>query len=173
MKRIFTVLLAVVLVAGGLGGFVYAKDNSLTGQKLVGYGFYDEHYLQAIGRTLHLHTLFVFTNPDSVSEITINRVFIFAFDGTVLEWWVPVGDDAILEPHEVSGVELQNHIPFQDLLMPVTVEIFWTASDEKGLPLIGWAQTGHSLFDEAENLIQGSATETQMVNMEQKLTPRK
>ena len=172
MKKLIIVLLAVVLVAGGLGGFVYAKDNSLTGQKLVGYGFYDEHYLEELGGTLHLHTLFVFTNPDGVSEITIDRVSIFAFDGTVLEEWVPVGEDAILEPHEVGGVELHDHIGFQDFLMPVTVEIFWTASDEKGLPLIGWAQTGHSLFDEDENLIQGSATETQMVNMEQVLKPK-
>ncbi len=152
MKRIFIVLLAVVLVAGGLGGFVYAKDNSLTGQKLVGYGFYDEHYLEEIGRTLHLHTLFVFTNPDSVSEITIDRVSIFAHDGTVLEEWVPEGEDAILEPHEVGAVELHDHIEFQDLLMPVTVEIFWSGA-KQGLPITGWAQTGQSLFEEG-SLVQ-------------------
>ena len=174
-RRTIAILLAAVLVAGGLGGFAYANNNlhePMTGQKLVGYGFYGEHYIAELGGTLQLHTMFVFTNPDCVSKITIDRVFIFAYDGTILHEMAPSGDDASLEPHEVDGVELHDYIDLQDLLMPVTVEIFWTCSHKNGLPLTGWTQTGYYTVDD-ENLVEGSVGETQMVNMNQVLTPVK
>lgn len=174
-KVIIAILLAVVLLAGGLGGFVYASNSShepMTGQKLVGYGFFGEHYIAELGGTLHSHTMFVFTNPDGVSEITIDRVSIFAFDGTVLYEGPlkPWPEERIMMPHEVDAVELHDYIEPQDLLMPVTVEIFWTCSHKKGLPLTGWTQTGYSLFDDG-NLVEASVGENQMVNMAQALEP--
>ena len=78
MKKIIAIVLAVVLVAGGLGGLAYAQANghaSMTGQKLFGSGAYalfqvpDGTYLEHAGG-------FILTNPDCVSEITIDRVFI-------------------------------------------------------------------------------------------------
>jgi len=172
-KKVLVLVLVAALVVGGVSGVVYANSNShvpMTGQKLVGYGFYDEHYLAEIDGTLHLHTLFVFTNPDCVSDITIEQVSIFAFDGVVLyEGFLDREGPVTMEPHEANGIELQDYIGYQDLLMPVTVEIYWTGAEE-GLPLTGWAQTGHGIFDKKGRLVQGAATETQMVNMKQILT---
>ena len=174
MKKIIAIVLVVVLlVAGGIGGFVYANNNSypMTGQKLFGYGFYGEHYIEEIGRTVQLHTMFVFTNPDCVNEITIDGVFILNWDGAVLYEGYLLGftEPVIIKPHEVNSVELHDYIDPQELLMPVTVEIFWAGSQKSGLPLTGWAQTGHLMFGGEENLVEGSVDENQMVNMEQKL----
>ena len=182
-KLIIAVVLAVVLIAGGLGGFVYATNNShepMTGQKLVGYGFYGEFYLEELGETIQLHSMFVFTNPDGVSEITIDRVFIYRVDGEVLYdgpiigqvpfKWTPYTEP--MKPHEIRAVELHDYIGLQDLIMPMTVEIFWSGAKE-GLPLTGWARTGNTIFDDAGNLVELSTTESQMVNMEQTLTPEK
>ena len=176
-KVMIAIVLAVVLVAGGLGGFAYAQNNPrqpMTGEKLVGYGFYGEHYIEEIGRTVQLHTMFVFTNPDCVNEITIDGVFILNWDGAVLYEGYLLGftEPVIIKPHEVNSVELHDYIDPQELLMPVTVEIFWAGSQKSGLPLTGWAQTGHLMFDGEENLVEGSVDENQMVNMEQKLKPK-
>ena len=172
MKKIIAIVLAVVLVVGGLGGLAYAQSNShepMTGQKLVGYGFFGMLELEEPDdATCDLHTLFVFTNPDCVSEIMIDRVSIFAFDGTVLDTVLYEDPLKVLEPHEVDGVELHDYIDPQDPLMPVTVEIFWTGA-RKGLPLTGWAQTGYSIFDGDENLLEVCVGENPMVNVEQKL----
>jgi len=175
MKKIIVMLLALVLlVIGGLGGFAYAQVNiehPMIGQKLVGYGFFGEHYVEEIDRTVQLHTMFVFINPDCVNEITIDGVFILDWDGTVLYEGYLLGftEPVIMKPHEVNAVELHDYIDPQELLMPVTVEIFWTGSQKSGLPLTGWAQTGHLMFDGEENLVEGSVDENQMVNMEQEL----
>ncbi len=175
MKKIIAIVLAVVLlVAGGLGGFAYAQVNiehPMLGQKLVGYGYFGELDLEDINRTVQLHTMFVFINPDCVNKITIDGVFILDWDGSVL-YEGYLGDSTepvIMKPHEVNAVELHDYIDPQEPLMPVTVEIFWTGSQKSGLPLTGWAQTGHLMFDGEENLVEGSVDENQMVNMEQKL----
>ncbi len=168
-KKIIAIVLAV-LIAGGLGGFAYANNiqhEPMTGQKLVGYGFYGTLPLE--DDNADIHTMFVFTNPDCVNEITIDRVFILAFNGEVLHEVALPGDEGIIEPHEVSAVELHDYIDPQEPIMPVTVEIFWTGDDNKGLPLIGWTQTGYMLFDEGGNLLEVTVGENQMVNMEQEL----
>ena len=156
----------------------YGQDTHvpMTGQKLVGYGFFGGQYVEEFGGTVQAHTLFVFTNPDCVSEITIDRVSIFAFDGTVLyedplKVLKPGDEDPNLEPHEVDAVELHDYIDPQDSLMPVTVEIFWTGA-KKGLPLTGWTQTAYSIFDGDENLLEVCVGENPMVNVEQKLKPK-
>ena len=110
-------------------------------------------------------------NPDCVNEINIDRVSILTFNGEVLHEGALHGDDGIIEPHGVDAVELQDYIDPQDPIMPVTVEIFWTGDNNNGLPLIGWTQTGYSLF-EGGNLVAVTVGENQMVNMEQELKPK-
>jgi len=175
MKKVIAIMLAVVLVAGGLGSFAYASNNShqpMTGQKLVGYGACGEAFFEDIGETGTVQTVFFFINPDCVSEITIDRVSIFDLYGEVLHEVVPVGDDAILEPHEISAVELHDYLNPEGPLMPVTVEIFWTKSHKKGLPLTGWIQTAYYIVDDGD-LVELSVGVTEMVNMEQVLLPPK
>lgn len=145
------------------------EHEPMTGQKLVGYGFFGGQYIEELGGTLHSHTMFVFTNPDCVSEITIDGVFILDRDGNVLYEGALLGDDGIIEPHEVQAVELHDYLAPGDL-NPVTVEIFWSGVEE-GLPLTGWTQTGYYMFDGDGNIVMGSVGENQMVNMEQRLGP--
>ena len=122
------------------------------------------------------------TNPDCVSEITIEGISVFAYDGTVVyegplrvkvdhEWEVYTGP---VRPHQL----LQSSLEYYDLPeltreveMQYTVEIFWTWTDKKGLPLTGWvpiftikrdASTGDLIDLEFGGVVQ-------MVNMEQEL----
>ena len=182
MKKLIAVVLAVVLVAGGLGGLAYAQTNGhepMTGQKLVGYGFYGTHDLEELDdATYDLHTMFTFTNPDGVSEISIERISIYAEDGKVMyegpllhpdgktPWTEP------MEPHETRFViAFPPGIPMlPDLTMPlnaIIIEIFWSWTEEEGLPLTGWQQSGCLRSDAEGNLIDvGVVWEAQMVNME-------
>jgi len=121
MKRLIAIMLAVVLIAGGLGGFVYAQGihEPMTGQKLVGMGVYAE-WTYPGGTNATMSSGFMLTNPDGVSEITIERISVFAFDGTVIyegplrvkvdhEWEVYTGP---LKPHETlqTGLEYYNSL---------------------------------------------------------------
>ena len=179
-KSIIGVLLAVVLVAGGLGGIACAQANKyepMPEQKLVGMGFYGT---EPFGdETLVFTPMSVFTNPDCVSEITIDRISIFAEDGEVMyegpllhpdgktPWTEPMGT------HETRFIiAFPPGMPMlPDLTMPlnaITIEIFWSSTEE-GLPLTGWQQCGCRRFDAEGNLIDlGVIWEIQMVNMEQK-----
>jgi len=83
MKKIIAIVLAVMLVAGGLGGFVYANSSShqpMTGEKLVGTGRLG---LQPDGEWLSF-SWFVFTNPDCVGQIRIRKISLIRKDGTVI-----------------------------------------------------------------------------------------
>jgi len=85
MKKIIAVALAVVLVAGGLGGFAYANSSShepLTGQKLVATSQFGS--VHAYGGLVTYEALFTFTNPDCVGEITIEQISIIRGDGAVI-----------------------------------------------------------------------------------------
>ncbi len=84
MKRLIGTILAVVLLAGGLGGFVYAAGPHvpLTGQKLVGMGRLGSESVGTSGVTYR--SRFGFTNPDDVGEITIRRISIISGNGTVI-----------------------------------------------------------------------------------------
>ena len=149
-KIIIAVVLAVVLVAGGLGGFVYANNNShepMTGQKLVGGGGC------SADEDAFFETVIQFTNPDCVSEITIEQVSIVKEDGTVIhegklldregyDWPMPLG------PHEGGIIVLRDYVAWHDEELDpedfrdfppggYTVEIFWTKSHQQGLPLTG------------------------------------
>lgn len=126
------------------------------------------------------------TNPDCVSEITIDRVFIFAYDGTVVyEGPLRVKVDDVWEeytgpvrPHQLLQSSLEYYGVLErpmelEVEMQYTVEVFWTWTDKEGLPLTGWvpiftikrdASTGDLIDLEFGGVVQ-------MVNMEQKLKP--
>ena len=184
-KKIIAIILAVVLVVSGFGGLAYAINGhaSMTGQKLVGQGACVEWTYPGETDVNHLDTGFFLTNPDCVSEITIERIFVFAFDGTV-EYEGPlrvkVNDErdiytGPLKPHET----LQTSLSYYDLPeityeveMWYTVEVFWRWTDKEGLPLTGWAASWNVVRDaggEAIDIIMWGTT--QMVNMEQELEP--
>ena len=180
-KKIIGIILAAALVAAGLGGFAYATNNShevMMGQKLVGWGTVGTDAQNAFFKSL-----FFFTNPDCVSEITIDRVSIFDLDGTILyegpllspsegpQWAGP------MKPHEQRFIVLYQYVcdpgtPIQDIpCAPYTVEIFWTKSHWRGLPLIGWSWEEVEKLDDG-NMIQSlSASVTEMVNMRQRVGP--
>ena len=188
MKRIIAVMLAVVLVVGGLGGFVYAQDNShepMTGQKLVGSGVFAE-WTYPDGPNAKMGTGFLITNHDCVSEITIDRIFVFAFDGTVVyegplrvkidhAWEEHTG---LVKPHETLQTSLEYYdLPeiTGELEMIYTVEIFWRWTNKEGLPLTGWAWTSQVKRDvDTEEAVDIAMNDmTQMVNMEQVLKKAK
>ncbi len=148
------------------------EHQPMTGQKLVGQGFFGERYDEESNATFQVHTMFSFTNPDGVSEVTIDHVSILDRYGAALYEGPLLGDDGILKPHEVQAVELHDYLESGDL-NPVTVEIFWTGSHQQGLPLTGWQLTTIGIQDAEGNLIEMTSSETQMVNMVQVLEPPK
>jgi len=168
-----------------------AVHEPMTGQKLVGQGAYAD-VLMPDETIYDMGTSFTFTNPDCVGEITIDRISIFRFDGTVI-YEGPLlrsGDGVVVEtpwmepmrPHETRIIRLDEMVPyaFPDWMealeseneMNYTVEIFWSGATE-GLPLTGWASTSIVKREypsrEVIDIIAGFAT--QMVNMEQVLEP--
>ncbi len=180
-RKIIAVLLAVVLVAGGLGAFAYAQGTHepMAGQKLVGMGG------SSVDGDIYFEGILTFTNPDGVSEITIEQISIIKDDGTVVyedSLIVKVGDDewrvytGPLKPHETLQTGLEYYdLPelTQELEMMYTVEIFWSGSHQQGLPLIGWSIIVLLELEVGGNVIIGpvSGWSTEMVNMEQKLKP--
>ena len=72
-----------------------ANDDVETQQKLIGHGVYAE-WTYPDGTNTTIFSGFFLTNPDGVSEITIERISVFAYDGTVVyegPLRVKVGDD--------------------------------------------------------------------------------
>ena len=148
-KIIIAIVLAVVLLAGGLGGLAYAQGTHepMTGQKLVGQGTYAEW--EDDGILNYMDAYILLTNPDGVSEITIDRISVFTYDGILVyegplrvkvdgDWGEYTGP---MKPHQT----LETVLSFYDLPggdrevdMAYTVEVFWTWTDKDGLPLIGW-----------------------------------
>ncbi len=162
---------------------IMLQHEPMTGQKLVGSGLLGTQPLDDGTYDYH-ETLSSFTNPNCVSEITIERISIFRMDGTVIyegplltrggELWTEP-----MKPHETRLLSVHWYMPGEaECLLPIapyTVEICWSGSDKKGLPLTGWQSTAHGRLDDAGYLIgllqPGSAS--QMVNMEPVLIPEK
>ncbi len=185
MKKIIAIVLAVVLIAGGLGGFVYAQVNGhepMTGQKLVGFS------AASVDGDIYFEGIVTFTNPDGVSEITIEQLSIIAPDGTVIHEGQLLDREGnplpqTLGPHEGGIIVLGDYVAWYYTLDPwafrdfplggYTVEIFWSGSHQQGLPLIGWSIIVLLELEVGGNVIIGpvSGWSTQMVNMEQKLKP--
>ena len=185
-KVIIAIVLAVVLVAGGLGGFAYAQVNiehPMIGQKLVGHGGWYQFPLNPDGTYLQEAGSFTLTNPDCVSQIMIDRIFFFSMDGEVLydsvedgwpgeeqPWTEPV------KPHEIRWIEVDSlmwRLGIGPAVAVFTIEVFWTWIDKEGLPLTGWANTS-IVKRSAEGDLIGfeSLSETQLVNLEQELKPK-
>jgi len=159
-----------------------ANDDVKLQQKLVGCGACAEWTYPSETDVNHLNTGFFLTNPDCVSEMTIDRISVFSYDGTVVyegplrvkvddEWEVYTGP---LKPHET----LQTGLAYYDLPeitheveMWYTVEVFWTWTDKEGLPLTGWASSivvvRDAVTGEAIDIMMWGTT--QMINMEQEL----
>jgi len=170
MKKIIAIVLTVVLIAGGLGGFVYATNGHtpMTGQKLVGMGVFGPDPPDGF-----FDAVFTFTNPDGVSEITIEQISIISALGTVIyegpyldSYGKPYEDPMI--PHAIRAIVLSNYITEPPAhAMGYTVEIFWTNSHKKGLTLMGIVY--HMTETTADSSTEFGTT--QMVNMEQELEP--
>lgn len=158
-----------------------ANDDVELRQKLVGQGTCVEWTYPGETDVNHVDTGFFLTNPDGVSEITIERISVFAYDGTVVyegplrvkvdhEWEVYTRP---LKPHETLQTSLSYYdLPELELEVEMwyTVEVFWTWTDKEGLPLTGWAGSMNVVRDaggEAIDIIMWGTT--QMVNMEQAL----
>jgi len=184
-KIIIAIVLALVLVAGGLGGFAYANNNlhePMTGQKLVGIGAYCSFPLEVNGAHDFISSSFVITNPDCVSEIMIDCISVFdtwgelIYEGDLLPLSDGTPQSGLMKPHESRSIQLEEYIPEEyttesEAELLFTVEIFWTKSRWRGLPLTGWASNNIVRRDAStEEVIEikfGGATP--MVNMKQRL----
>ena len=189
MKKIVFLVMAVVLIAGAVGGFAYAQSDTthqpMTGQKLVGWGLFG-NAPGAIPGTI-FNTILVLTNPDCVSQITINRISIIAGNGTLIYEGPPLdftgnATATLLGPHQSISTELTDYylpLPADFRDFPLgglhTVEVSWTGA-KGGLPLTGWSYTLTANFDSGTGqIIQNLSTTaaTQMINMTQTLTKGK
>ena len=158
-----------------------ANDDVELQQKLVGQGGYAEWTYPGETDVNYLSTGFFLTNPDGVSEITVEGISVFAYDGTLVydgplrvkvdhDWEVYTGP---LKPHETLQTGIEYYDPPElthEVEMWYTVEIFWTWTDKEGLPLTGWAASVIVVRDaegRAIDIIMWGTT--QMVNMEQAL----
>ena len=156
-----------------------ANDDVELRQKLVGLGSYVPSF-EMEGAHCNLNSGFILTNPNCISDITIERVCVFAYDGTVvyegpfLHWREETPWLEPMKPHETRESELAQYVsdfewPSEsEEWMMFTVEIFWTTKG--GLPLTGWVSTAIIKRDAEGHLIELElAGMTQMVNMEQVL----
>ena len=158
-----------------------ANDVELQ-QKLVGFGSYAPSF-EMEGAHCNLNSSFILTNPNSISDITIERICVFAYDGTVvyegslLHWREETPWLEPMKPHETRESELAQYVsefewPSEsEEWMMFTVEIFWTTKG--GLPLTGWVGTAIIKRDAATQALIDIeyAGATQMVNMAQALEP--
>jgi len=186
MKRIIAVLLLIALVGGGLGGLAYAQVNGhepMTGHKLYAMGS-----MGTYPSGLQVDLAVSFTNPDCVSDITIERVSIIRDDGEVmfegklseLPASPPYVD--VLEPHQVAGIMVAFYIPDgsggwlsyeEALALPprsYIVEIFYSVSQDGGLPLTGERHTAMRSLGEVD---PSCFVTVPMVNIEQVLEAEK
>jgi hypothetical protein len=189
MKKIAFLVMAIVLIAGALGGFAYAQSQDahqpMVGQKLVGWGLFG-NAPGAVPGTI-FNTIFVLTNPDCVSQITIDRIQIIADSGTLIYGGPPLdftgnATALLLGPHQSISTQLAFYyspLPpdFQDFPLGGlhTVEVSWSGA-KGGLPLTGWSYTLTMSYDsDTGNIIQNiaSAATSQMINMTQTLTKGK
>jgi len=189
MKKIAFLVLTLVLIAGALGGFAYAQSQEthqpMVGQKLVGWGLFG-NAPGAIPGTI-FNTILVLTNPDCVSQITINRISVIAGNGTLIYEGPPLdftgnATATLLGPHQSISTELTDYylpLPADFRDFPLgglhTVEVSWTGA-KGGLPLTGWSYTLTANFDSGTGqIIQNLSTTaaTQMINMTQTLTKGK
>jgi len=166
MKRkvALVVILAVALVGAGFVGITLAAGPpsvSPTGMKLVAGGLVG--YLTQPNQSIQLETRINYRNPSSVYDITIEKVCIYAADGTLvyegpfMDLFDEENDNALIDPptplytigpHETQLVRLSLWTGIPDNGTAFTVEVFWTGNP-KGLPLMadGFHQWTHYYDD--------------------------
>ena len=186
MKRFIILVLAVVLLAGGVGGYAYAQTTHepVVGEKLIGWGALGVD--EGFNRTFY--TRFVITNPDCVSEVKNIEIRITEDNGTTEYPGKLINPSTssqltTLGPHESGVIDLASCVvPSEDVADPrkwergpYTVEVSWTGT-KGGLPLTGWSwlATGTFAVDPGNGdvtFIEDVATSavSQMVNMTQAL----
>lgn len=155
MKKIIGIILAVVLLASGLGGFAYAKSESMKGHKLIGLTCVGTQ--QGEGWEVTFLSFARIQNADCVGEINIERLSIVRWDGpesdppttVVYEGpflckadplsGEPVEMNRPMKPYEFWGFDLASCIPdgedgwcdrddvLSDPMTRYTVEICWSA----------------------------------------------
>ena len=195
MKKIVFLVIAVVLIAAAVGGFAYAQSQNahqpMVGQKLVGWGPLGQDIGPGDTPNRLNYGRLLITNPDCVSEITIDRISIMAGNATVIyegELLLPDGSEkTILKPHETAVIDLASyfilkgiiHDPNDLLSYPMppetcTVEVSWAGS-KGGLPLTGWAWMATATYDDNGSIIESVSTSalSQMINMTQLVTKGK
>ena len=186
MKKLIIILLAVILLAGGVGGYAYAQTmhQPVVGQKLIGFGALSV-FFEAENNTA-MYSRFLITNPDCVSQVTDIEILIIKDDGmeytgVMVRPPSTPSPITVLAPHESGIVDLVSCVcpgendPRNWPSGAYTVEISWKGS-KGGLPLIGLSWMATATF----NSITGDVTEnvttqavSQMVNMTQVVTKSK
>lgn len=139
----------------------------ITGQKLVGQGIFSP--VPGDGDTIY--TVFSFTNPDCVREVTIEKISIFRMDGTVA-YEGSLKGTATIKAHETGTVDLNVYVSHHDSPGFYTVEIFWSEA-QKGLSLTGWSNTVIISQDGGQTAGIKTISQTLMVNMVQALEVEK
>ena len=117
MKKFIIVILAVVILVGGLGGYAYAQidHQPMKGQKLIG----TTEQGTFVTWTTHLYWgAFKLINPDCVGEITIERIALIRGDGTVIY----EGPLLELVRDETTG-EVVQEIPITEPMKPHSVHV--------------------------------------------------
>jgi len=146
--------------------------GAMTGQKLVGYGLCHDGIPPGGSIMRHDDTVFHLTNPDCVSEITIERIFIIdangevIYEGPILSVPGMPSLPAVIKPHETRRIVLRLYVPDPTVFFPeYTVEVFWTWTDKVGLPLSGWGE--RTYIEDGERIV--AKNYIPMENMEQTL----
>ena len=155
MKKTITLLLGVALIVLGIGGIALASGilphGQITGEKLVGWGPHRTHENEA-GDTTNIYVMYQLSNPDCVSEITIEKICIMGQDGSVHYEGELLGrDDAaipqVILPHQIRVIFLKWYGIEYGILGQTstfyTVEVFWSQNGKKGLALSGWGEEQH------------------------------
>ena len=197
MKKVIFIVLASVLIVGGLGGFVYAQGEHepMTGLKLVGMGRLGTE-LQIGGKAIYL-TRFAFNNPDCVSEITLRQISIFdpagsvIYEGDLLKQTVEDGEVvnstvwmSPMAPHECRSIvlwtyfadpadgwmSLQEVLALEEEAVGYTLELFYTKDSPESLPLIGHAGTTKKMI-KGKKLVAEAGFRNEMFNMKQIVEP--
>ncbi len=189
-KTVFLIVIALVLIAGAVGGFAYAQSQPahepVLGQKLVGCGGLSVFY--EVDQDTLQYSRFLITNPDCIGNATNIQICIISDNGTVYEGKLisPLTEPTEvtwLGPHQSGVIDLVSCVYTGTNLLELqaaayTVEVTWTGA-KGALPLIGWSWFGTATFLRDENnqpvLHENQTTSalTQMVNMTQVLTKGK
>jgi len=174
-RRVLLAICAILVLLAGVFGTVSCSGGGSTGSpdtysKLIGVGT-----VGPVGgnESYDADCIFVFTNPDSVGNITILSLRLFdvsgnkVYDGpaTNMTGWASLPND--ISPHQVIGVPLWSSMDYGT--GPFTLELGWRA--KSGIcPLSGYVgQYVYHVEGNSSTLI--SYATNSMVSVKQVLKP--